>query len=281
MADLAHAAENDTDLHGDQDAMHWAERFASKFEVLYKDVTKRNTIDVTGLMLAWFAGAIETGRMYNQDMGPIESPPCDHHWVSEHKPDHLLYWVKICSVCHEPDWGDLDSQIESLTALMNRSVIAYKIFDDLYDPADVTIIRTSNLHLLRTGNLKKEKSVEENFQTIARTIVMNYFNAHKDVTDEYEMTFADTYVVWFSKTLQNWKALVSTNVPDGVYYEVTHDGDSDLTYLDVYKKHENVVIRNEDAIVVTSEIEQVADSENITPKEETTTNPWKVGGARL
>lgn len=89
--------------------------------------------------------------------------------------------------------------------------------------------------------------MDVNFQTIARTIVMEYFNKHKDVTDEYEMTFADTYVVWFSKTLQNWKALVSTNVPDGVYYEVTHDGDADLTYLDVYKKHENVVIRDEDA----------------------------------
>ena len=119
--------------------------------------------------------------------------------------------------------------------------------------------------------------MEENFQTIARTIVMNYFNTHKDVTDEYEMTFADTYVVWFCKTLQNWKALVSTNVPDGVYYEVTHNGEGDigLTYLDVYKKHENVVIRDEDAIVVTSEIE--LDPENITPKEDA----WKVGGARL
>lgn len=32
-------------------------------------------------------------------------------------------------------------------------------------------------------------------------------------------------VVWFSKTLQNWKALVSTNVSDGMYYEVTYNGD--------------------------------------------------------
>jgi hypothetical protein len=213
-------------------------------------------------------------------MGPIEPPPCDHHWVSQHSPGHLLYWVKICSVCHEPDWGDLDSQIESLTALMNRSVIAYKIFDDLYDPADVTIIRPSNLHLLRTGNLKKEKNVEQNFQTTARTIVMEYFNNHKDVTDEYVMVLSDTYVVWFCKTLQNWKALVSTNVPDGVYYEVTHNGEGDIgqTYLDVYKKHENVVIRDEDAENTTGPA--MTDVVNPNPLI-TKDDAWRVGKARI
>lgn len=62
MADLAHAAENDTDLHGDTDAQHWAERFASMFDVLRRD--KPYTVgDVEGLMLTWFAGAIETGRL--------------------------------------------------------------------------------------------------------------------------------------------------------------------------------------------------------------------------
>ena len=61
MADLGHRTENDTDLYGDLDAMHWAERFASKFEVLHKDGGVET--DVAGLMLTWFAGAIETGRM--------------------------------------------------------------------------------------------------------------------------------------------------------------------------------------------------------------------------
>ena len=50
-----------------------------------------------------------------------------------------------------------------------------------------------------------------------------------------------TYVVWFSKTLQNWKALVSTTLNDGVYYEVTYNGDKKETYLDCYKKFHNVV----------------------------------------
>lgn len=48
--------------------------------------------------------------------------------------------------------------------------------------------------------------------------------------------------MWFSKTLQNWKALVSTTVSDGMYYEITHNGDKGETYLDVYKKWDNQCI---------------------------------------
>lgn len=78
--------------------------------------------------------------------------------------------------------------------------------------------------------------------TKARSIVVQYFNTHTDVTNNFNLNIEDVYVVWFSKTLQNWKALVSTNVPDGMYYEVTYDGDMKRAYLDVYKKWANVVI---------------------------------------
>ena len=53
----------------------------------------------------------------------------------------------------------------------------------------------------------------------------------------------DVYVVWWCKTLQNWKALVATNVSDGMYYEVTHNGDKNETYVDVYKKWENYTVK--------------------------------------
>lgn len=52
----------------------------------------------------------------------------------------------------------------------------------------------------------------------------------------------DVYVVWFCKTLQNWKALVSTSLPDQMYYEVTFNGDTGETYLDAYKKFQNLCI---------------------------------------
>jgi hypothetical protein len=73
---------------------------------------------------------------------------------------------------------------------------------------------------------------------------MDYFNSHVEVTDNKQITMDDVYVVLFSKTLQNWKALVSTTVSDGMYYEVTHNGDKHETYLDAYKKWENMTIKD-------------------------------------
>ena len=78
--------------------------------------------------------------------------------------------------------------------------------------------------------------------TKARSIVYKYFNTHADITNNFNLNFEDVYVVWFSKTLQNWKALVSTNVADGMYYEITYNGDKREAYLDVYKKWENLTI---------------------------------------
>lgn len=80
-------------------------------------------------------------------------------------------------------------------------------------------------------------------QETARKIVRDYFNSHVDVTDKKQMTLDDVFVVWWCKTLQNWKALVSTTVPDGMYYEVTHNGDKNKTYVDVYKKWENYCVK--------------------------------------
>jgi len=76
----------------------------------------------------------------------------------------------------------------------------------------------------------------------ARLIVVQYFNDHVDVTDKKKITFDDVFVVWFSKTIQNWKALVSTTVPDGMYYEITYNGDKGETYVDVYKKWEHLTV---------------------------------------
>lgn len=76
----------------------------------------------------------------------------------------------------------------------------------------------------------------------AKELVVNYFNEHVEKTDNKKITEDDVFIVWFSKTLQNWKALVSTTVSDGMYYEVTHNGDKGETYLDAYKKWENVCI---------------------------------------
>ena len=62
-------------------------------------------------------------------------------------------------------------------------------------------------------------------------------------TDNFKIDLENVFVVWFSKTLQNFKALVSTTVSDGMYYEITYNGDKNELYLDAYKKWENKCIK--------------------------------------
>lgn len=80
------------------------------------------------------------------------------------------------------------------------------------------------------------------FRNLCQRVVADYANEHMDKTDESAITPEDVYIVWFCKTLQNSKALVSTSVSDGMYYEVTYNGDKLVLYLDAYKKFENRAI---------------------------------------
>lgn len=72
--------------------------------------------------------------------------------------------------------------------------------------------------------------------------VVDYFNEHVDKTDNKHITKDDVFVVWSCKALQNNKALLSTTVSDGMYYELTYNGDKNELYLDAYKKWENKCI---------------------------------------
>lgn len=82
------------------------------------------------------------------------------------------------------------------------------------------------------------------FEYMAKITVMNYFNNQADSTDKNgQITEDDVYVVWLCKVLQNNKALLSTTVADGMYYEFTWNGDKSEGYLDAYKKWKNVVIK--------------------------------------
>ena len=75
--------------------------------------------------------------------------------------------------------------------------------------------------------------------SLRKKVVVDYFNSRVDKTDSVQITEDNVYIVWFSKTLQNFKALVSTTVSDGMYYEITYNGDKNELYMDAYKKWEN------------------------------------------
>ena len=67
-------------------------------------------------------------------------------------------------------------------------------------------------------------------------------HCRKKVAEYYgwsNYTADDIYVVWLVKVLQNNKALLSTTMPDGMYFEVTYNGDKKKLYFDAYKRQEN------------------------------------------
>lgn len=76
-------------------------------------------------------------------------------------------------------------------------------------------------------------------------IVSDYIYNHLDKSDSLDNINIEVYIVWKCKTLQNWKYLISSSLLDGIYYELTYNGDSKEWYLDAYKKFENKVIKEE------------------------------------
>lgn len=82
------------------------------------------------------------------------------------------------------------------------------------------------------------------FQEFARQTVANYWNEHNDSTNDIVITADDVFLTWYAKELQNQKAMLATNQPDGTYFELTWNGDKNEAYLDVYKKWENRVVRS-------------------------------------
>ena len=81
------------------------------------------------------------------------------------------------------------------------------------------------------------KADNDQMLKMAKAAVVAWYNEHNAPS---KIGIEDVYIVWFCKTLQNWKALAGTHHSDGMYYEVTYDGDKDCAYVDAYKKWQNV-----------------------------------------
>ena len=83
---------------------------------------------------------------------------------------------------------------------------------------------------------------EKDFVALCKRTVADYTNEHLDKSGRKRITEDDVFIVWMCKTLQNSKALVSTTLFDGMYYELTYNGNKKELYLDAYKKWENKCI---------------------------------------
>ena len=78
------------------------------------------------------------------------------------------------------------------------------------------------------------------FIDLAKRSVLAYTIGHTDPYVGAKLFMDDIWVVWYCKTLQNHKALLTTSLLDGMLYEFTYNGDKAEAYLDAYKKFENI-----------------------------------------
>jgi hypothetical protein len=80
------------------------------------------------------------------------------------------------------------------------------------------------------------------FLEVAKRTVFEMALEGLDATDNVEFTIDDVYVTWFGFILGDMKALLSTSLPDGRYYEVTYNKEKKEIYADCYAKLKNKVV---------------------------------------
>lgn len=82
------------------------------------------------------------------------------------------------------------------------------------------------------------------FESVCKNKLVEWYNQSDNIyhalNDVPPITLENVYVVWACKTLQNYKALLSTTVyDDGIYAEFTYNGDKQELYEDIYSKISN------------------------------------------
>lgn len=75
------------------------------------------------------------------------------------------------------------------------------------------------------------------FEVTARNLVFRYLG---------NVELDKIRVVWFCKTLQNWKAMIADISDGGMFFEVTYNGNKSEAYIDAYKKFDNVYVKDEE-----------------------------------
>lgn len=83
----------------------------------------------------------------------------------------------------------------------------------------------------------------DEFIKVAKFHVSQMVKENLDPSDNVTFTMDDIYVVSHSFILGNQKALISTTLPDGKYYEVTYNSEKDELYVDCYVRLKQNVVK--------------------------------------
>lgn len=158
---------------------------------------------------------------------------------------HMLEFVgntatMECSVC-------------SLNTLEDEELLKQECVRDESDKAPSTGSRIEQIQAAMSEAMSKvTESVNKKFAELAKVgpdmdqqlkakmLVVWFFNSRNDADHDFKLKIEDVYVVWYNYTLGGWKALLSTEVRDGKYYELTYNRLTEETYIDCYRNVENV-----------------------------------------
>ena len=77
----------------------------------------------------------------------------------------------------------------------------------------------------------------QKFVELAKKAVVDYFNSHKEITDEGRLTPEDVLISW-TCALSN-RVLLKTTFSDEIRYEVFCDDGKNI-HIEVYKNYEKV-----------------------------------------
>jgi hypothetical protein len=82
----------------------------------------------------------------------------------------------------------------------------------------------------------------ERFTRLARQIAVDNYNANRYAGRSPVVTMDQVYIVWFTKVLGNWKAIVASSTARGLMWEITFNGHRKEAYVEVYKKLNSVKV---------------------------------------
>lgn len=90
--------------------------------------------------------------------------------------------------------------------------------------------------------LHDEMSVKQ-FDKIATTSITNWWNRQDNLITKFGQISPDeVYNTWKCKAIENFKGLFGVPHNTGLYFEVTFHAKKNRCYVDIYKKHEQIII---------------------------------------
>lgn len=237
---------------------HFTEKWLTAYRA--EKTTQPDHLRVTGKAVGWGDATLES-RVRLSRIRTMAEGGCSREEIMRHfgqmtqtetnatmKPDYLRItggeWdarasriVKLVQHGFTPE--EIEEWLGYMTDVEIQAVQYFSQQDDIIEEKkDMPFVKDASEH----------KNDQTSYPAVAQKIVFDHVWRNQRVVSLIDGTVDkpafSTFVVWFCFILGGWKALVATTFEDGRYYEVTYNKEKDETYLDVYTKVENTVIRN-------------------------------------